>query len=352
MEHKNVTIYDIAREAGVSPATVSRVLNSSANVSSDKRQKIEQLMRKYNFNPNALARGLTETRRKVIGLLAADVRNTFYADLYVNCEIAAAARGYSIMLMNTFGRLDLEKQALTKLMEQRVDGIIHLGGAADDVETDKSFVKLLKKLPPKMPYVTTGKFDGVDCYQVQIDAAEAIDLLMAHLAEYGNHRIALIGGRYNVVSSKAKYDQFIKSMDRYGFVDEEVYLENWGTYSIQGGEETMDALFEKCEQNGIPLPEAVIAINDSTAAGAIRSIYQHHLRIPQDIAIVSYDNIFLSEIMEPRLTSIDYDFAAFGEKLVDTVIEALDQDPAEKKRLVHPSLVVRGSSLCKRDAAS
>ena len=348
MEGSNITIYTIAKEAGVSPATVSRVLNNSANVSTEKRQKIEHLIRKYNFNPSALARGLTEPRRKVIGLIVADVRNTFYADLYVNCEIAAAKKDYSIMLINSFGQVEMEKQALAKLMEQRVDGIIHLGGVADDVETNREYVKLLSKLPASMPYVTTGKFDGVDCYQVQIDAAKAMDLLMKHLAQNGNTRVAMVGGRINVVSTKIKYDRFLEKAGSYGFSLDPDYLENWGHYTIPGGQETMDALFEKFERSGKELPQAVIAINDSTAMGVCKSIQKHGLKIPQDISVVSYDNINLTEIAEPNITSIDYNFASFGQKLVDTVIESLDGKEPGRQRLIHPTLVVRGSSDYKR----
>ncbi|MBR1441695.1 MAG: LacI family DNA-binding transcriptional regulator [Lachnospiraceae bacterium] len=350
MERK-ITIYTIAKEAEVSPATVSRVLNNSANVSTEKRQKIEHLIRKYNFSPSALARGLTEPRRKVIGLIAADVRNPFYAELYVSCEIAAAKKDYSIMLINTFGKVEVEKQAFTKLMEQRVDGIIHLGGVADDEVTDHSYVKLLEKLPSSVPYVTTGKFDGIDCYQVQIDEAKALDLLMKHLSQNGKHRVALLGGRNNVVSTRIKYERFLEKGEAMGFSMDPDYLENWGYYTIPKGEETMDALFDKLKKKRKPLPEAVIGINDSTAIGACESITKHGLRIPEDISVVGYDNIYMTQIVEPNLTTVDYNFVSFGQKLVDTVIDSLDGKEPVRKRLVHPTLVVRRSSDSERSGS-
>ena len=114
MAVKNVTIYDIAEEADVSPATVSRVLTGSANVRQDKKKRVVELIQKYNFKPSAVARSLTDTRRKLIGIIAADVRNVFYADVYVACEIAADQLGIDeddIKLESNF-KEDLEADSL------------------------------------------------------------------------------------------------------------------------------------------------------------------------------------------------------------------------------------------------
>ena len=102
---KVITIYDIAKEAGVSAATVSRVLTKSANVRPEKKEKVMELVRKYNFKPNALAKGLADTKSKVIGILTADVRNPYYAELFVACEQAARKAGYSVLLFNTMGEM-------------------------------------------------------------------------------------------------------------------------------------------------------------------------------------------------------------------------------------------------------
>ena len=129
-----------------------------------------------------------------------------------------------------------------------------------------------------------------------------------------------------------------------GFSMDPDYLENWGYYTIPKGEEAMDALFDKLKKKRKPLPEAVIGINDSTAIGVCKSITKHGLRIPEDISVVSYDNIYMTQIVEPNLTTVDYNFLTFGQKLVDTVIESLDGKEPVRKRLIHPTLVVRESS--------
>ncbi|MCR4588192.1 MAG: LacI family transcriptional regulator, partial [Lachnospiraceae bacterium] len=297
--NSKVTIYTIAKEAGVSPATVSRVLTNSANVRPEKREKIEELIHKYNFMPSALARSLTDTQRKLIGIITADVRNSFYADVYIACENAANKAGYTMLLLNSFGDKEIERRQIKKLLEQRVDAIIQLGGAADDVDTDSAYAKQVKIATKSVPFVVTGKVDGADCNIVRIDAERAIELLVEHLAKNGNRRIALVGGRIDVVSTKAKFQHFLKIAEKYKLDTNPIYLENWGGYRVPKGESAMDELFKKCDKAKIPYPEAVIAVNDLTAVGVIKSIERHGLKIPEDIAVVGYDNIDIDEIIDP-----------------------------------------------------
>ncbi|MCR5032253.1 MAG: LacI family transcriptional regulator [Lachnospiraceae bacterium] len=346
--NQKVTIYTIAKEAGVSPATVSRVLTNSANVRPEKRERIEELIHKYNFMPSALARGLTDTRRMIIGIITADVRNSFYADVYTACENAASKAGYTMLLLNSFGDRDTEKRQIKKLLEQRVDAIIQLGGAADDVETDTGYAKQVKIAVKSLPFVVTGKVDGADCNIVRVDAERALELLVEHLVYNGNKRIALVGGRIDVVSTKAKYEHFLKIADKYHLDTNPVYLENWGGYRVDKGLRSMDALFDKCHKQGIPYPDAVIAVNDLTAVGVIKSIERHGLRIPEDIAVVGYDNIDIDEIIEPNITTIDYNYAVFGEMLVSTAIAGIEGTSVEKQRNIEPNIVIRESSDIKR----
>ena len=125
---KSITIYDIAKEAGVSPATVSRILTGSTTVSEEKRQKVQKLIEKYDFRPNAMARGLTVSSSKTIGMLVPDAQNPYYNSVFASCCNAAYEKGYSMLLLNTFSDPAREKGALAKLIEQRVDAVIISGG--------------------------------------------------------------------------------------------------------------------------------------------------------------------------------------------------------------------------------
>lgn len=346
---KKITIYEIAKEAGVSPATVSRVLTGNANVKQEKKEKVLELIKKYNFKPSAVARGLSDTKSRIIGIIVADIRNTYYADMYVACENAANKEGYSVMLMNSFGQAQMEIRQLGKLVQWRADAVIQLGGAADRLDTDPSYAKEVNRLLGNIPLVVTGKLDNTGCYQVQIDAAAAMDMLVQHLVSNGNKRIALVGGRLDVESTYIKYNEFLKLTKELGLENSPLYTDNFGGYGIEEGTVSMNELIERFTLAGKPLPEAVICINDSTAAGVIKSIRKHGLRIPEDIAVVSYDNTDLCEVAEPGLTSVAYDYEKYGKTLVRTAIDVADGKEAKKKTLIKPSgLMVRKSSNYKR----
>ena len=336
---KTITIYDIAKEAGVSAATVSRVLTNSANVRREKREKINQLIEKYNFTPNAMARGLADTRSKVIGIIAADVRNPFYAEVFVACELAARMHGYTVLLCNSLGEAELEKQQLEKLMEQRVDALIQLGGRADDLVSDLEYVELVNSLPVKMPMVVTGKLDGTQCYQVQIDAMKSMDLLMDHLIGLGHREIALVGGYAKVLSTFEKIQRYKQILQRNHIPFRPEMVEEHGSYNAASAYVRMNRMLE--EGN---IPTAVIAINDFSAAGIAQSLTEHGYRIPQDISLVSYDNTYIADVLIPKLTSIDYNYENLGNKLVETAIGVLEGKAIPKLQMLEPTLVVRESS--------
>lgn len=338
-EGKAVTIYDIAKEAGVSAATVSRVLTSNANVHQDKKEKILKLIEKYDFTPNALARGLSDTKSKVIGIIAADVRNPFYSEMFVACEIAAGEYGYTVLLGNSLGDVESEKLQLEKLQEQRVDAVIQIGGRVDDLYSKVSLVEKVNLVTNRVPVVVTGKLDGTQCYQVQINDMKCMDLIMEHLVGLGHHKIGVIGGRMDILSTFEKFQRYKQLLDRYQipFLPELIGKE--GGYDTVTGYTEMKAMLERGT-----IPTAVIAVNDFAAAGVMKCIQEAGLRIPEDISVASYDNTYITELMTPALTSIDYNYQHFGKVLIETAIAAIEGREVSRRQLIEPELVVRGST--------
>ena len=336
---KSITIYDIAKEAGVSPATVSRVLTNSARVRPEKKQKIQELIEKYNFTPNAMARGLSDTRSRVIGIIAADVRNPFYSEVFVACELAARRLGYTVVLCNPLGEAGLGRQQLEKLQEQRVDAVIQMGGRVDDLVSNLEYVELVNAMPERIPMVINGKLDGTQCFQVQIDARKTMDLLMEHLIGLGHREIALVGGRADVLSTFEKIQRYKQLLKQNQIPFRPELVQEAGHYNDAGAYAEMNRMLDA----GI-VPTAVIAINDYSAAGIARSLTEHGYRIPEDISLVSYDNTYIAEMLIPKLTSIDYDYGNLGRKLVETAIGALEGKEIPKLQMLEPTLVVRESS--------
>ena len=338
LEGKKITIYDIAKEAGVSPATVSRVLTNNAVVKADKREAVQTIIDKYNFRPNALARSLSETRRKVIGIIMADVRNAYYANLFVACEQAARKSGYSLLLENSLGQQEIEEAQLVLMEEQRVDAIILVGGRTDDLHSKIAFVEKVNQTSNSIPVILTGKLDGTSCPQVRINAIQTMDLVMEHLLSLGHKNIAVVGGRDDVASSYEKRMRYRQILARYQLPCRSEYYENYGGYDYKTGYELTEKLL------GLEhIPTAIVGINDSAAVGVMNCILEHGLRIPDDISVIGYDNTSICDMVSPRLTSVDYNYNTFAEALIETVEGVYSSAPLPPLRLIDASLAIRAS---------
>jgi len=337
-DNKAITIYDIAQEAGVSPSTVSRVLTGNAKVRPEKKERILQIIEKYNFKPNALARGLADTKSKVIGLLTADIRNPFYAELFVACEKAAHEAGYTLLSSNSLDAIDKEEALLEKLQEQKVDAIIQVGGSVDDLMTNLEYSEFVNQIMTTTPVIITGKLDGTQCHMVQIDHVKVMDLIMEHLLSLNHRKIALLDGSMDVSSTFMKAQRYkqILQKNKIEFDPELLLVE--GSYNAVSGYESMNRLFDKGK-----IPTAVIAINDYSAMGIVRSILEHGYRIPEDISVVGQDNTFLASVTVPNLTSVDYDYEEFGRKLIETAIATIEDNEVVLLQKVAPKLIVRQS---------
>ncbi|MDE7325470.1 MAG: LacI family transcriptional regulator [Lachnospiraceae bacterium] len=335
-EGRPVTIYDIAKEANVSAATVSRVLTNSTNVRRDKKERILTLMEKYNFRPNAMARGLVDTKSKTIGIMVADIRNPFYSEAFVACEAAARNYGYTVLLCNSYCDKEQEKILLEKLAEKRVDAIIQMGGRVDESCTNKEYAQYVNRMIQNIPMLVTGKLDGTECYQVQIDAAQSMEIVMDYLEELGHEKIAFLGGFSNVISTAQKEEVYRRKLCGRGIMLPLGLYRQEGNYDNQVGYSAMNAILEAGEQ-----PTAVVAINETTASGIMASIREHGLNVPDDISLISYDNTFMTELITPRLTSVDYDYGAFGDQLIRTVVSVIEGKEVPKVQYVKTRLVVR-----------
>ena len=243
-----------------------------------------------------------------------------------------------MLLCNSLGITEREEQHLEMLQQQRVDAIIQLGGRVDDLVTNEEYVEKAKQIISAIPIVVTGKLDGIKCYEVQIDAGRAVELLMEHLLELGHKKIAMVGGRRSVIATTVKLKKYKEILKGHQIPYREEYVIE-GSYDFETGYLGMNQVLEMED-----VPTAVIAINDFAAAGVVRSASERGCRIPEDISVVSYDNTHLTDLLIPKLTSIDYDYVNYGKRLVDTAIAAAQGKKVSRHQMVLPALVVRESS--------
>lgn len=335
---KSITIYDIAEEAGVSIATVSRVLSGSAKVRESKKQKIMEIVEKYNFQPNAVAKSLSMTSTKTIGIIAADVRNPFYSALFVAIELAAEKAGYHVSLANLLGVTTREEEQIDLMVQQRVDAIIQMGGSADAAITAASYSEKAKAVNRTIPIITTGKIDNTKTHHVCIDDASATEQLMEHLLSLGHRQIAFVGGRQDVISTVIKIDKYkeILAKNKLKFRKEYVHF---GGYDPETGYEGTQRFLDLETP-----PTAIIAVNDFAASGVIRALRDRKKKCPKDVSLVSYDNTYIADLLVPRLDSVDYNYEYFGQKLVDTALALIEKQQMPEKQTVEPVLILRGSS--------
>lgn len=335
---KNVTIYDIAKEAGVSVSTVSRVITGNARVREEKKRKIEELIRRYDFKPNALAKSLRETKSRVIGMILIDFTNPFYATLLSCCEKEASQRGYSLIVSSTVGRMEMEEKYLDDMYEQRVGAIVNVGGKTDEMFLDAAYIEHINRIANSIPIITAGKLNGADCFQVNLDEMKSSELLLEYLFSLGHKKIAIVGGRSDVRSTMEKRLKFKQLMQRKGINVREEFIVEGNTYDDESGYEGTNMLLDLEER-----PTAIIAINDFTAMGVVRAILDRGMGIPEDISVASFDDTFISKLCRPRLTSVSYDYQLFGRKLIDTAVKAIEGKPVKKESIIVPKLVIRSS---------
>jgi LacI family transcriptional regulator/LacI family purine nucleotide synthesis repressor/LacI family repressor for deo operon, udp, cdd, tsx, nupC, and nupG len=341
MEKKSITVYDIAKEAGVSPATVSRVLTGSAAVNEEKKKKILQIIEKYNFQPNALARGLFKKETKTIGIILPDVRNPFFSTIYSMADNAALKQGYTMMLCNSMSNSELESKYLISLIEKQVDALIFMGGRINSLNISEDEKKELQLISERKPLILiNGVVEGLDCYKVNTEEDKGIEMLVDYLVSLGHKKIGVIGGENNITSTNIKHSAFERAMQKNGIEINRHWIITDG-YSIEAGRKLLKKITRNKDK-----PTAVIAINDFVAVGAIRGAKELGLKIPDDISITGFDDTYLSEIVSPQLTTVSHNYEMVGGRVVELIINAILKKDVEKELWIPTKLVVRES--CKK----
>ena len=335
---KNITIYDIAKEAGVSPATVSRILTGSTSVRQEKRDRVNKLIEKYNFSPNAMARALTETRTKVIGMVMADTGNPYYNSVFAACGNEAYKRGYVTMLFNTYSRPEMEVAALTKLREQRVDAVIICGGRIDLAEPDLEFMQLLENTLRSTPIVVGSRSPMEKIHGVAVDHKGSVDLAVDYLVRLGHRDIGFVYTGMQYYGTQEKVERFRRAMADAGLPIREEWLIDVAGYDSMSGRAGIDQLMA-CSRK----PTALLGLNDIITAGMLQGLLDHGVRVPEDISLLGFDGTYITTITSPQLTAVDYDYGEYARMLIDAAIAAIEDEECPRDQLVPPSLSVKKS---------
>lgn len=327
-------IKDVAKKAGVSVTTVSRVLNGEKYVKDDLKAKVKRVIDELGYAPSHIARSLVRKKTNLIGVIVPDLTSSFYSTILSSIEETASLNDYNLLVCNIIEDTDKELKYLNVFKEMRVDGIIIMHEKlSDDI---RSFINKLD-IPVIFSSVrpVDHKFVSViiDDYEAAYDATR-------YLIELGHERIAFIGGDMrDITSGQNRYVGY-----RNALKDHRVRIVNdyirFGDYKTQSGYNLMKELLA-CE----PRPTALFAVSDDMAVGAMNCIHDHQLKVPDDISIIGFDGSQLTELVRPRLSSMEQPIQDMGKITVDTLIELISDptfSPREDLILGH-KLVVRDS---------
>lgn len=326
------TIKDVAKEANVSVMTVSRVINNKGYISENTRNKVQEAIKKLNYSPNLGARNLVLKKTNFLGLVVPDISNPFFGDLVKAAENIAKNRGYSLLLGDSDGDVESEIEYIEAFKGRMCEAIILVAPRTED--------KILKELNKKIPLVLVDRnIDDETITQVVLDNSEGARAAVKHLIDLGHKRIAFIMGPNNVPNSHKRKIGYLDVLKENG-IEYDPDLEYQGEFKIETGKEA----FKKFIQLDNP-PTAIFNSNDLIAFGFVIAAREAGYSIPNDFSVVGFDDIFLSSLMDPPLTTVKYPFVEMGIRAINMLLDSFDNTHKEKfnKKLEH-NLIIRKST--------
>ena len=329
-----ITIYDVAREANVSMATVSRVVNGNPNVKPATRKKVLDVIDRLEYRPNAVARGLASKKTTTVGVIIPDISNIFYAELARGIEDIATMYSYNILLSNSDQREDKELQLLETMYGKQVDGIVFMSE-----HVSNELLTMMQRSP--VPIVLAGTIDASGTMpSVNIDYHHAAYEAVNRLLQNGHKRIAYVSGLLSSTINRAyKFTGYEKALEDAGLeLVEEFVVESEATY-----EEGL-AAFSKLNSMG-DAPTAFFAGNDELALGLIHGAQDAGLNVPADIEVISFENSKLARMVRPELTSVVLPLYDIGAVSMRLLTKYMNKEEIEEKTVILPHRIEERDSV-------
>lgn len=327
----SVKISDVAKAAGVSLATVSRVLSNQGSVKPSTREHVLQVVKELNYQPNALARQLRTQKTKSIIVIVPNIANSLFPEVIFGIESEAESNGYQVLIAEMRNQPSIEMHYVNAIQQRQVDGIISLSANM----TQRLIQQVTQEYPIVMAVQT---FPSETIPSVSIDNAAAARSIMTHLIRMGHKHIAHITSANLHAPYQDRFQSYISALQENN-IPVDLDLVGRGDPTIQGGYDQMQALLAKQK----PIT-AVFAAGDTMAIGAMRALKQYGLRVPQDCAVVGFDDIELSSFWEPALTTIRQPARQIGQYAFRKLLSQMNGETMLQLQDILPyELVIRES---------
>jgi LacI family transcriptional regulator len=331
------TLEEVAQLAGVSRSTVSRVINDHPNVRPETRERVWQAIRESGYQPHAAARSLVTNRTQIIGMVIPEAVTTLFTEPFFSLLLRGAtdacnSHQYQLMLSLFTANADRQEIYRRILCSGYLDGAIVASASLDDP-------LIPDLLRDRIPFVSVGRYPNKPVHYVDADNVGGARMAVEHLIRLGHRRIATIAGRLDMIHGQDRLSGYRQALEARGIpVEEELIVE--GDYSEASGMVAMQRLLPAS-------PSAVFVASDMMAIGALKALRQADRQVPQDIALVSFDDIPIASAIEPALTTVRQPIERMASMAVEVLLSVLETSPqgeAPAQRIVLPTeLVIRAS---------
>lgn len=331
-----VTINDVAAAAGVSIATVSRVINGNYPVSAEVRKRVLKAMEELQYRPNVMARGLRRQKTESVGVLIPRLNDSYLSALAYTIEKSLFDNGYRALLCSTEESLERETAYINSLLQQRVDGVIMFprDHSRDNVE------RLLQEQVPVV--LVERELANLAVHQVTVKNYDGAYAGMRHLIDLGHREIGVLMAYFDPFPIHHRLRGALDALRDAGLPQREAYIK-----SVL----STDARFELGYQQVLELlkldtlPTAIFAMTDELAIGALHALSKHNVRVPEDVSIIGFDDIPMASFILPALTTIQQPAMQIGETAGRILLKALEDDSGDVQRVALPTrLIVRDST--------
>lgn len=327
----NVTLEDIAKLSNVSVSTVSRVINNGS-VSEKTKKRVKEIIRQTNYSPNAIARSLRGGKTNTIAFIVPDITNPFFTQIINEFGKMYRDKKYSIIICNTFDDPNIEQSEIESLAERRVDGLVVTSSAA-------SFAKIYEDINQNCPVILLDRLISKKLDSIRTDNIDGSMHAVSYLINKGRKNILTIAGPQHFTPGKERYEGYLKTLDFYN-ISPDKELVKFGDFTKRSGY----LLTKEALHNNKPI-DAIFAANNFMGVGAIEALKSENYKIPDDIALIMFDDLDLANIVDPPITVVKQSTKEIGREVGELLMSRLNNDEIfePKQIMIKSKLEIRKS---------